>query len=130
MLGGRREAGQAGEGMKSLYRKVDSFDGQTITINGKPSYELGSFLGGGAAGVVYEVRHPIISAFVFLKRSRSCFAIWRQAFGNLPYTRSKLYYLRGRPDCRRYVGEELTYVRKRTASTFLLPSKLPKEWEG
>eukprot|EP00752_Nemacystus_decipiens_P015587 g13910.t1 len=40
--------------MKSLYRKVDSFDGQTITINGKPSYELGSFLGGGAAGVVYE----------------------------------------------------------------------------
>ncbi|CAM9410259.1 unnamed protein product, partial [Ectocarpus sp. 12 AP-2014] len=27
----------------------------TITINGKPSYELGSFLGGGAAGVVYEV---------------------------------------------------------------------------
>ncbi len=42
--------------MKSLYRKVDSFDGQTITINGKPSYELGSFLGGGAAGVVYEVR--------------------------------------------------------------------------
>lgn len=41
--------------MKSLYRKVESFDGQTITINGKPSYELGSFLGGGAAGVVYEV---------------------------------------------------------------------------
>ncbi|CBN74408.1 Serine/threonine protein kinase [Ectocarpus siliculosus] len=40
--------------MKSLYRKVESFDGQTITINGKPSYELGSFLGGGAAGVVYE----------------------------------------------------------------------------
>ncbi|CAN0429830.1 unnamed protein product [Hapterophycus canaliculatus] len=42
--------------MKSLYRKVESFDGQTITIDGKPSYELGSFLGGGAAGVVYEVR--------------------------------------------------------------------------
>lgn len=47
--------------MKSLYRKVDSFDGQTITINGKPSYELGSFLGGGAAGVVYEVcNRPVV----------------------------------------------------------------------
>lgn len=41
--------------MKSLSRKVDSFDGQTITIDGKPAYELGGFLGGGAAGVVYEV---------------------------------------------------------------------------
>lgn len=42
--------------MKSLSRKVDSFDGQTITVDGKPCYELGGFLGGGAAGVVYEVR--------------------------------------------------------------------------
>lgn len=41
--------------MKSLSRKVDSFDGQTITIDGKSAYELGGFLGGGAAGVVYEV---------------------------------------------------------------------------
>lgn len=41
--------------MKSLYRKVDAFDGQTITVNGKPGFELGGFLGGGAAGVVYEV---------------------------------------------------------------------------
>lgn len=49
--------------MKSLYRKVESFDGQTITIDGKPSYELGSFLGGGAAGVVYEVR---VSIAIFL----------------------------------------------------------------
>lgn len=40
--------------MKSLYRKVDSFDGQIITIDGKHCYELGAFLGGGAAGVVYE----------------------------------------------------------------------------
>ncbi|CAM9144123.1 unnamed protein product, partial [Sphacelaria rigidula] len=40
--------------MKSLSRKVDSFDGQTITIDGKSAYELGGFLGGGAAGVVYE----------------------------------------------------------------------------
>lgn len=41
--------------MKSLYRKVDSFDGQIIMVDGKPCYELGGFLGGGAAGVVYEV---------------------------------------------------------------------------
>ena len=42
--------------MKSLmYRQVDSFDGQTITVDDKPCYELGGFLGGGAAGVVYEV---------------------------------------------------------------------------
>lgn len=43
--------------MKSLSRKVDSFDGQTITVDGKPCFELGGFLGGGAAGVVYEVRN-------------------------------------------------------------------------
>lgn len=47
--------------MKSLYRKVDSFDGQTITVDGKPCYELGGFLGGGAAGVVYEVQHAYSS---------------------------------------------------------------------
>lgn len=56
----RRPAGNTATGMKSLYRKVDSFDGQTITINGKPTYELGSFLGGGAAGVVYEVRLTLL----------------------------------------------------------------------
>ena len=38
-----------------MYRQVDSFDGQTITVDGKPCYELGGFLGGGAAAVVYEV---------------------------------------------------------------------------
>ena len=35
-------------------RRVDSYDGQVIAIGGKPSYELGSYLGGGVAGVVYE----------------------------------------------------------------------------
>jgi len=35
-------------------RTVDSYDGQVITVDGKPSYELGNYLGGGVAGVVYE----------------------------------------------------------------------------
>lgn len=51
--------------MKSLSRKVDSFDGQTITVDGKPCYELGGFLGGGAAGVVYEVRSHCFPTLAF-----------------------------------------------------------------
>lgn len=43
-----------------MYRQVDSFDGQTITVDNKPCYELGGFLGGGAAGVVYEVSRMIV----------------------------------------------------------------------
>ncbi|KAL7557653.1 hypothetical protein ACA910_001256 [Epithemia clementina (nom. ined.)] len=35
-------------------RRVDAYDGQVITVDGFPSYELGSYLGGGVAGVVYE----------------------------------------------------------------------------
>jgi len=35
-------------------RRVDFYDGQVITVDGQPSYELGSYLGGGVAGVVYE----------------------------------------------------------------------------
>ena len=35
-------------------RRVDFYDGQVITVDGKPAYELGSYLGGGVAGVVYE----------------------------------------------------------------------------
>jgi 5'-AMP-activated protein kinase catalytic alpha subunit len=35
-------------------RKVDSYDGQLIKVNGEPAYELGNYLGGGVAGVVYE----------------------------------------------------------------------------
>ena len=38
-------------------RQVDRYDGQTISINGVPAYELGNYLGGGAAGVVYEGFH-------------------------------------------------------------------------
>lgn len=35
-------------------RRVDSYDGQIIVVDGKPTYELGNYLGGGVAGVVYE----------------------------------------------------------------------------
>ena len=35
-------------------RRVDAYDGQVITVAGRPAYELGSYLGGGVAGVVYE----------------------------------------------------------------------------
>ncbi|KAF0696812.1 Aste57867_12474 [Aphanomyces stellatus] len=34
--------------------KVDRYDGQSIFINGELRYELGGYLGGGTAGVVYE----------------------------------------------------------------------------
>jgi len=35
-------------------RRVDYYDGQTISVDGKPTYEVGNYLGGGVAGVVYE----------------------------------------------------------------------------
>lgn len=35
-------------------RQVDGYDGQIITVEGREEYELGNFLGGGVAGVVYE----------------------------------------------------------------------------
>lgn len=35
-------------------RKVDRYDGQVIWMEGKPCFEMGNYLGGGAAGVVYE----------------------------------------------------------------------------
>ena len=35
-------------------RRVDSYDGQVIGVDGAPTYELGNYLGGGVAGVVYE----------------------------------------------------------------------------
>lgn len=34
-----------------LARRVDSFDGQVIVVDGEPAYELGNYLGAGAAGV-------------------------------------------------------------------------------
>ena len=35
-------------------RRVDSYDGQIIIIDGKNTYNVGNYLGGGVAGVVYE----------------------------------------------------------------------------
>lgn len=35
-------------------RRVDTYDGSIIRVEGKPAYELGNYLGGGVAGVVYE----------------------------------------------------------------------------
>lgn len=35
-------------------RRVDKYDGSVVTVEGKAAYELGNYLGGGVAGVVYE----------------------------------------------------------------------------
>jgi hypothetical protein len=35
-------------------RRVDAYDGQVVAVDQTPTYELGSYLGGGVAGVVYE----------------------------------------------------------------------------
>lgn len=35
-------------------RRVDDYDGQVLTVEGRAVYELGNYLGGGVAGVVYE----------------------------------------------------------------------------
>lgn len=35
-------------------RRVDSYDGQIIVVDGRATYEVGNYLGGGVAGVVYE----------------------------------------------------------------------------
>lgn len=35
-------------------RRVDEYDGHVLTVDGHAAYELGNYLGGGVAGVVYE----------------------------------------------------------------------------
>jgi hypothetical protein len=35
-------------------RRVDTYDGQLVVVDGVPTYEIGNYLGGGVAGVVYE----------------------------------------------------------------------------
>ncbi|KAG7344994.1 serine/threonine protein kinase-like protein [Nitzschia inconspicua] len=35
-------------------RRVDTYDGQVIVVDHTPTYEIGNYLGGGVAGVVYE----------------------------------------------------------------------------
>ncbi|GAB5034099.1 camk camkl protein kinase [Nannochloropsis oceanica] len=51
-------------------RKVDRYDGQVIWMEGKPCFEMGNYLGGGAAGVVYEaedIRADPITPHVAIK---------------------------------------------------------------
>ena len=38
-------------------RQIDRYDGQTIFKDNEALYELGNFLGGGSAGVVYEAEN-------------------------------------------------------------------------
>mmetsp|Transcript_16516 Transcript_16516/g.23300 ORF Transcript_16516/g.23300 Transcript_16516/m.23300 type:complete len:1039 (+) Transcript_16516:267-3383(+) len=47
-------AKQARKERDGFCRRVDQYDGQVITVDEKPTYELGNYLGGGVAGVVYE----------------------------------------------------------------------------
>ena len=52
------------------YRKVSKYDGQTVFVEGEednPYLELGNYLGGGAAGVVYEAVHSRTGQNVALK---------------------------------------------------------------
>jgi hypothetical protein len=35
-------------------RRVDAYDGNVIVVDQKPTYEIGNYLGGGVAGVVYQ----------------------------------------------------------------------------
>jgi serine/threonine protein kinase len=46
---------------------VDKYDGQTVFSNHQPLYELGNYLGQGAAGSVYEAFHSSTSQTVALK---------------------------------------------------------------
>ena len=47
--------------------RVDKYDGQTVFSNHQPLYELGNYLGQGAAGSVYEAFHSATSQTVALK---------------------------------------------------------------
>ena len=53
--GGVGAASSTGNPNATVYqRKVDRYDGQVIWIDGEAGFEMGNYLGGGAAGVVYE----------------------------------------------------------------------------
>ncbi len=45
------------ENKQKKFIQVDRYDGQTVWVDGEPLYELGSFLGGGSSGVVYEAEN-------------------------------------------------------------------------
>lgn len=46
----------------ALVRRVDKYDGQIVTCDGQPAYELGSFLGSGATGVYVLFRGLLAAA--------------------------------------------------------------------
>ena len=53
--GGVGTASSTGNPNATVYqRKVDRYDGQVIWIEGEAGFEMGNYLGGGMAGVVYE----------------------------------------------------------------------------
>ena len=47
--------------------RVDRYDGQTVWCKNEPLYELGNYLGSGAAGSVYEAFHVSTQQHVALK---------------------------------------------------------------
>lgn len=47
--------------------RVDRYDGQTVWCKNEPLYELGNYLGSGAAGAVYEAFHVSTQQHVALK---------------------------------------------------------------
>ena len=62
-------------------RRVDSYDGQIIVVDGRPTYEVGNYLGGGVAGVVYEgtrllpiAEYPVRTGFAERERSAAATA--------------------------------------------------------
>ena len=58
-------------------RRVDTYDGQVIGVDGSPTYELGNYLGGGVAGVVYE-GHRLLPIEEYPVR----FGLYDSAFGS------------------------------------------------
>ena len=49
-----RDLACSSERVEHAPHQVDRYDGEMLWIRGEVSYELGNYLGGGAAGVVYE----------------------------------------------------------------------------
>ncbi len=47
--------------------EITSFDGQIVFKDGCPLFEVGNYLGGGAAGTVYECEHLKSHAHYALK---------------------------------------------------------------
>jgi serine/threonine protein kinase len=48
------QGGESGIGDANFIRQIDSYDGQSIYVNGSVAFDLGDFLGTGASGSVYQ----------------------------------------------------------------------------